>query len=644
MIKATRANFFRQLCLLFSLLLLCCLVACGGSTDTGTGTGTNTTTTDKSSITVTTDANYVVWGGTLTATATLRDASGNLLPNWVVTFATSSTLATFNPIAATALTNASGQASIQVSPAAIDSAGALNITASAVITVDGADKTLTSTPVGISVGGAAVTLDSIVLGSNSISAYGTTSVTVTVSPSTASIPVNFTSTCSGATITTPINTIGGKAISTYKDNGCSGTVTIYGAVTGTGAISTNLTVAPIVANNIKFISADPSIIGTSAASASSLSHSSVVKFQVVDNKGIGVDGIPVDFTLVPDNTSLGITLSNDSDTSSGGGYVTTSVNSGTVPTPVWVVAKLHSNSAILSQSNTLSITTGLPTQDHFSLSISTYNIEGLHDDGTTSTLTIIASDRLSNPIPEGTVINFVAEKGIQIPATCSIASGTCTVTFKSSGARPTDGRVSILAYALGEESFVDANGNNIYDHGETFTDLGDPFVDNNENGSYDSGEQYFHYGLGTAYTTGDGVWGQNYVRRNTVIVLSGRVATITPTTLPMGSTCLNYLPFKMYDENTNPMPAGTTVTVSDSAVYYTPYTTGTPTPATAEASIPVGSPVISTNAALGIGTTVVLKVKADCSAGTPTVYPHGTVELTIVTPNGYKTIQLVTVN
>jgi hypothetical protein len=46
-----------------------------------------------------------------------------------------------------------------------------------------------------------------------------------------------------------------------------------------------------------------------------------------------------------------------------------------------------------------------------------------------------------------------------------------------------------LAYATGEESFIDNNGNNLYDAGETFTTLGQPYLDANRNGTYDTGDQ-----------------------------------------------------------------------------------------------------------------------------------------------------------
>jgi hypothetical protein len=46
-------------------------------------------------------------------------------------------------------------------------------------------------------------------------------------------------------------------------------------------------------------------------------------------------------------------------------------------------------------------------------------------------------------------------------------------------------RSTILVTAIGEESFVDTNGNGLFDTGEAFEDLGEAFLDNNENGTFD---------------------------------------------------------------------------------------------------------------------------------------------------------------
>ncbi len=64
--------------------------------------------------------------------ATLKTAAGAAAPNEVVTFAESgSGLLKFTPSAATALTNASGQAVIEVKAATLDSQGASTVSAPA---------------------------------------------------------------------------------------------------------------------------------------------------------------------------------------------------------------------------------------------------------------------------------------------------------------------------------------------------------------------------------------------------------------------------------------------------------------------------------------------------------------------------------
>jgi hypothetical protein len=125
-----------------------------------------------------------------------------------------------------------------------------------------------------------------------------------------------------------------------------------------------------------------------------------------------------------------------------------------------------------------------------------------------------------------------------------------SVNFVSAQPRPADGRVTITAYALGEESFEDSNGNNIYDPGEPFQDLGNIFFDRRFNANYEAGEDEFlslginsnqacatpippnpRLALGVEMPsrpgTCDGVWsgaGQVYVRRATETVLSTSAA------------------------------------------------------------------------------------------------------------------------
>jgi hypothetical protein len=466
-----------------------------------------------------------------------------------------------------------------------------------------------------------------------------------------------------------------------------------------------------VTNNIQFISATPAVIGTQTAGASTLPKSSVVKFQVVDINATGKAGVLVDFSLVPTGPLGGVTFSPISATSDANGFVTTTVTSGTVPTPVWVVAKVHITPAILSQSNTLTITTALPTQNFFSLSVQTHNIEGWNYDGVTSTITIIASDRLGNPVPDGTAINFITEGAQIIPASCTTTNGTCTVTFRSSEYRPIDerttahpngavaaveedgvtpitltiggvnlgqrfvknGRVTILAYALGEKSFVDSNGNNSYDANETFYDIGDLYIDFNENGIWDSSstqpnlyEQFISYapssgssacethigGGGTAPLPGNyltspskdntcnGVWGTNYVRRDQIMILSSSHPVISQRTFT-AVQCTDAYDFWLMDENYNPMPAGTTVTTANNSISFQPTGATTTSPATVSVG---GTPVPDSTHAGGTRVRLSVDGGATCIGAGPIPLPVGSVQVVVTTPHGLITAISIIVN
>ena len=79
------------------------------------------------------------------------------------------------------------------------------------------------------------------------------------------------------------------------------------------------------------------------------------------------------------------------------------------------------------------------------------------------------------------------------PPVCVTANSRCTVSYRSQGIRPPNGRVAILAYAPGEENFTDAGTptNNVYDAGEAFDDLGQPYLDKDENGAVAEDEKVF---------------------------------------------------------------------------------------------------------------------------------------------------------
>src|SRR6266581_1776615 len=353
-----------------------------------------------------------------TVRAIVRDAAGVGVPSVVVTFTTNTALGALVPVSGTALTDSTGTATVTLNPASLSAAGAATLTATAQVpAVTGS--------IGYSVGAANVTLTNFTFGINPLSAFGTTSVSVTVNsngvPVTSPQTVSFSSPCAGsgkAVLTASVLTgAGGVATASYRDNGCGGTDVVTASVSGIANASSTLTVAAPTTGSIQFISATPTSITLKGTGGAGRQESSQVIFKVVDTGGNPIGGKTVDFSL---STSLGeitfanglITSSAISDATTGQAVVT--VNSGTISTPVRVLASTPGSvvgTTLTTQSDQLTITTGIPDQDSFSLARTILNIEGLEFDGVTTVFTARLADHFSNPVPDGTTVNFIAEGG-----------------------------------------------------------------------------------------------------------------------------------------------------------------------------------------------------------------------------------------
>ncbi len=654
-------------------------------------------------------------GTPIYAVATVKDGRGAPLANTLVSFVAKDAFVRFSPASAQVATDSTGVASIQVDAVGSDSLGSTAITATVQISSKAADGTIStqshaSLPVAVDVNTSRVTLGTLSFGQASISSYGTTVVSVPVqlegAPAGPQVSVSFSSPCisSGkATIDSPVNVLNGVATTTYRDQNCASGTDVVTATASGASSSGTLAVTLPAANNLQFVSVAPTLIGIQGA-GSLLPQTATVKFRVIDTNGNGRQGVSVDFSLLPSNGTGGATLFPSTATSDALGEVLTTVSAGTIPTPVSVRASLGGTTGIVSQSSQLSVSTGLPAQNGFSLALETGNIEGWLYDGVSTALTVTASDRMGNPAPDGTAINFIAEGG-QISPSCTLSSGRCSVSFRSaqyrpqgeltsaqsqgavaavdsSGAAITDssgnplfvqnGRVTVLAYAVGEMSFLDANGNNVFDAGETFYDLGDPFVDANENGKWDSSpvqpdlrEQYLSFAPvsspvacltrnvngGTAAlpanyanalsreNTCGGAWGKAYVRRSRVIVLSDSYPKLSQTSFAMSSACTRTFGFWLMDRNNNPMPSGTQVSIGTNTVTFTEPAS---TPSAATVAIGSGSPVGDTTHAGGSWVTMTVDGGTNCT-GTGS-YPSGPVEILTKTPLGGQASVNVTVN
>lgn len=540
------------------------LVACGGGgggagdsvfpgTGGSTGTPGNPSSTDTATVSLTLSSATVTAGAPATAAVTVVNKSGAPIPGLVVKFSTDAGMGSFS--AASALTDANGAASVVVSPAQASSTGADTLRAT--VSYAGKDYAastgfqLTATNVTI----ASFTSD--VAQGGSLSAYGQANLTVNLSGTSATTPVNLvlTSSCAAqgkGTITPASQTTStGKATFTFRDGGCgavAGSENLQIAVTGTSLTqSLTLPVASPLASSIGFVSSQPSSI---YLKGSGYVESANVTFQVKDANNNGLPGQTV--VLEPSVLVGGLTLDGQtgsvSKTTDSNGNVIVRINAGTVPTPVRIKATLQ-GSNISTVSSALAIAVGLPSQLSFSFSQGTKNIEGASIDGTPNTYTIIAADRLGNPVPDGTAINFVATGGqvqaIKQTALDGRGIATATANFATASPVPANGRITVVAYALGEESFLDTNGNNVYDAGEDFQDLGDIYVDRLYDGTYQaSDDQYISLGTGEAKaclsaaspllgtdvtipvrpSTCGQAWGRAYVRRALQTIFSTSAA------------------------------------------------------------------------------------------------------------------------
>lgn len=108
--------------------------------------------------------------------------------------------------------------------------------------------------------------------------------------------------------------------------------------------------------------------------------------------------------------------------------------------------------------------------DSMSLAVTNFNTSGRNIVGEEVQVSVRVADNLNGQtVLDGAVVNFSAEGGA-IGETCTIASGGCTVTWTSQNPIPSDGRVTIVAYMTGSESFKDLNSNGLYDAGDLFND------------------------------------------------------------------------------------------------------------------------------------------------------------------------------
>jgi hypothetical protein len=299
--------------------------------------------------------------------------------------------------------------------------------------------------------------------------------------------VHFATNLSGTGVTPVATTTDGVATATFSAGTSAGVATVT-ATSGSASASLSITILAGAAGSLEFVSADPILIGVRG---SALPQKSTITFRARDVNGNPVvDGTQVTFTLI---SGLGGGEA-VAPTAAGtvGGLASTVLTSGTVSGPVRVLASITIGTTTLTSSSAnVSIAGGPPSGAHIGVAPAFRNIAGLVTQGIICPVTAIVGDRFGNPVPQNTTVSFFTNGGVVTPQGLTDALGnTPGVDIKTGPPTPhvgtaTDfgdprtGVVTVIAVTQGEETFIDSNGNGLFDGPGEF-DPADPEIDTPE--------------------------------------------------------------------------------------------------------------------------------------------------------------------
>jgi hypothetical protein len=433
-----------------------------GSSASGANGAIRVSLTNASGVT----SSAVSTGNSLLAVATVTDDLGVPQKNKIVTFVVSDPIATISPSSGTALTDANGVAQVSLVSAGTG-AGAASVTASVTLgttpikaTANFSVAAPSSPPV---IGNGAIQMlltDSGGVPKNTVTSGKPLIARATVT-STAGVPlanqvVTFTVSTSIVALSpasgTALTDVNGVAQVSVQSAGIGGAGTITASVTvsgGTAAVTATAaysvgaapSATPVAINFVGAVPADNSIV-LKGSGGSGRTEIAILTFKVVDNTNNGIPNVQVSFSTITNTPSSGATpvmLTGSPGTTDQGGLVTVTLNSGSEPTTVRVIATTVIPPTVTALSDTVTVTTGQPAQAAFSLSLTQFYVEGLDYDNTQITVSALLADKFGAAVADGTQVVFVTDTGAIVGsggAKCVTVSGACSVKWRSQNPRP----------------------------------------------------------------------------------------------------------------------------------------------------------------------------------------------------------------
>jgi hypothetical protein len=462
---------------------------------------------------------------------------------------------------------------------------------------------------------------SLVASSTRIPADGNAAAVITAAVTADGKPaagrsVTFSQSGTAATLTTPAATDSNGATSvTLKSVQAGGTAVVTATDTASGQKAT-LSIEMPQLGQLKVIAQDFQVQGVRSSGYQEVNQ---VTFELRDTVGKTYPaGLNVDFShqslldsFVGTVPNCGTGFPTNACTAAGvtddHGQVTVSLTSGTAAGPVSVKATAKAGNATASAiASNIAIVGAKASGAHITIDCTPKNIPALSDNdcsyshyagpGSNVTCTATFADRFNNTLGVPTLTTFLSEAG-NASAPSLTNSGVATGAIVVTGGRlpdndlltlttfqneptapapdrcgvtgtPRRGLVTVIAMAVGEEGFVDLNGNGVHDANEPFIDIGEPYVDVNDNGRWDPGEPFVDVNHNGTYDGPNGQWDSNTVIwAETRILYTDQPAFAslgaeTPPLVALALDATESLKAVFRDENMNPLAASTTYAVS----------------------------------------------------------------------------------